>query len=147
MNGHWSYLKVFESLSMCQFLVLFFSQWYASWCPGKTVLILIIYCRMLVRKKKDKHLIQVISRMFLLFSLLPSETQLLMFSLLIYAFILRKDLISFLYFWAASLVKLYSNGQFWESESEQTMFWKKLLTKYWNHHTSEIYGLPGWWAK
>lgn len=63
-------------------------------------------------KKKDKHLIQFISRMLLLFSLLPSETQLLMFSLLIYAFILRKDLISFLYFWAASLVKLYQMVSF-----------------------------------
>lgn len=63
------------------------------------------------KKKKDKHLIQVISRILLLFSLLPSEMQLLMVFLLIYASILRKNLIPFLYFCVASLVKLYSNGQ------------------------------------
>lgn len=90
MNGHWSYIKVFDKLSRCQFLLLFFSQWYTFWCPGKTVLILMIYCWTLVRKKNDKHLIKVISRTLLLFSLLPSEMQLLMFSLLIYAFIWEK---------------------------------------------------------
>lgn len=140
MNGHWSYIKVFDKLSTCQFLPLFFSEWYAFWCPGKTVLILMVYCWILVRKKKkkDKHLIQVISRMLLLFLLLPSEMPLLMVFLLIYASILRKDLIPFLYFCVASLVKLYSNGQLWESETVQTKFWKKLLTECWNHHTSEI---------